>query len=166
MKRSHRQVLVAVLAGALVVLPGPLAAEAGTCAVAYETVQLKTLHVVLKVEKKVYRVGNVVPVQAEVTRPAHEDPANQRQPIDPPVSQPAANVYVGLGLLVGRTYLFGIGTTDGEGKTTIRVPLPEYVPAGRVFARSLAWNKLVETTCLIVEEQGYTEEKNFFTIKK
>ncbi|MFN2525912.1 MAG: hypothetical protein ABR505_06570, partial [Actinomycetota bacterium] len=97
--------------------------------------------------------------------PAHEDPLGQDQPMDPPASEPASDVTVGLGLQVGRTYLFGIGRTDDAGKATIRVPLPTYVPPGSVFARSLAWNELVNTTCLIVEEQGYTEQKNFFSVR-
>lgn len=167
MKPRRKAVLVGVAIALLGALPSaPATASEDSCAVDYETMTLKTFHVVLKVAKKVYKVGDVVPVQVEVTRPAHEDPANQNQPIDPPASEPAPDVLVGLGLQVGRTYLFGIGTTDDEGKTTINVPLPDYVPAGKVFARSLAWNKLVDTTCLIVEEQGYAERTNFFTVKR
>lgn len=168
MRLTGRKAVLGVLAGALLALPAAPAVAAGTnsCRTEFETVTLRTFNVVLKTPKKVYSIDDTVPVQITVTRPAHEDPAGQRQPIDPPVSQPAQGVYVGLGLQVGRTYLFGIGTTDDQGKATINVPLPDYVPAGKVFARALAWNVIADTTCLKVEENGYTERTNFFTVKK
>ncbi|HEX2240925.1 MAG TPA: hypothetical protein VHJ82_07290 [Actinomycetota bacterium] len=162
-----RKALIGLALGAICVLPlTPATAAEADCLAQYETLSLKTFHVVLTTPKKVYDVDDLVPVQVEVSRPAHEDPLGQNQPIDPPTSQPAEGVLVGIGLQVGRTYLFGIGTTDDVGKTTINVPLPEYVPAGKVFARSLAWNIVLDTTCLRVEEQGYAERKNFFTVRK
>lgn len=159
--------LIAIIAGSLLASPTiPAAAAEDSCAAQYETVQMKTFHVVIQTPRKVYKIDNVVPINVEVTRPAHEDPLGQDQPIDPPVSEPAEGVNVGVGLQVGRSYLFGIGMTDADGKTSIRVPLPSYLPEGNVFARSLAWNILVNTTCLIVEEQGYTEERNFFRVTR
>src|SRR5918999_3760457 len=101
-----RKALAGLALGALFVLPLETAtADEAGCTVQFETVSLKTFHVVLTTPKKVYDVDDVVPVQVDVTRPAHEDPLGQDQQIDPPTSQPAEGVTVGIGLQVGRTYL-------------------------------------------------------------
>ncbi|MFN2526671.1 MAG: hypothetical protein ABR505_10510, partial [Actinomycetota bacterium] len=116
MRPLGRKAAIVVLAAALMTPPlSPAGAAKQSCAAMFETVQLKTFHVVISTAKKVYRVGETVPIDIEVTRPAHEDPLGQDQPMDPPASEPASDVTVGLGLQVGRTYLFGIGRTDDAG---------------------------------------------------
>lgn len=176
--RLSRMRLVAAMAAtvALVVLASPAGATNDRCASAVrqqmrsgglEVIPLYTLHADIETDKKVYRVGDTVKVSATVTRPGHEDPAGQGIPMHPPASAPAEGMNVGIGIQVGRVFLFGFGPpTDARGKTTIPVKIQPYTPAGKAMLDAFAWKVQAEPPCFTVEERGYTSIPNAFTVKK
>ncbi len=148
-------------------LPVPaVAASACADAALMEVVQLTTMHVEVEADRKSYRVGDVAQILVQVSRPAHEDPLGQDVPVDPPMSQPADNVNVGIGVQVERVYLFGVGRTDDEGRALIKVRIPPYTPVGKAYVRALAWSTVVDTVCLTVEEYGYTQEPGLFAVTR
>lgn len=164
--------LVALVAGGLVgAAPGAGAAPAlspeavvrGACG-NFETISLRTYHVVIKSDKEVYAVGETAKIHVKVTRPAHEDPLNLGIPIDPPVSEPAEGVNVGLGLRVGDVFLPGFGITDAKGEVDIGIKLPPYTPTGSATADGYAWQEQVKTTCLTIQENGYRQEPRLFKV--
>jgi hypothetical protein len=131
---------------------------------AMEVVSLRTFYVTMKADKPSHKVGDIARVNVTVTRPAHEDPANLGQPIDPPQSFPAENVNVGLGLRIGEVFLFGHSTTDANGEATVKVELKDYTPGGTAAGDGFAWNVLHESVCARVEETGYTNVPKLFKV--
>ena len=131
-----------------------------------ETVVLKTFHLVVESDKKVYKVGDTAKINVTVTRPAHEDPAGQNIPIEPPFSEPAANVDVGIGLRVGDVFLFGHSMTDENGKAAVKVRLEPWTPSGQAIADAFAWHIIQDTPCLRIEENGYQQKPNIFQVVK
>ena len=125
-----------------------------------------TLHIEIKSFPRQYKVGDVVKVKVEVTRPAEEDPAGFGVGFERPVTQPAEEASVGVGISIGRSFLPGYGLTDADGKATIMIKLERYVPAGMAHVRAFAYKQIVSTTCLIVEEQGYRDRPNAFKVVK
>ncbi|HET7482991.1 MAG TPA: hypothetical protein VFK89_09035 [Actinomycetota bacterium] len=131
-----------------------------------ETVVIRDFTVDMKVDKKVWKVGETVLIHSTVTRPAHEDPAGQGIQLDPPASEPAGNVNMGIGLRVGDVFLFGSGITDADGKVDVKVKLKPYTKPGAAAVDGYAWNRVASTPCLNVEENGYTHVDNMFTVVK
>lgn len=129
-----------------------------------ETVGLRTYHLEVKPDKKFYQVGDTAQVHVTVTRPAKEDPLGEGIPIDPPQSFPAEDVNVGIGLRIGDVFLFGHNMTDAQGRTTVKVKIAGYAPAGKASADAYAWRTAVDTPCARVEENGYTAVPNIFTV--
>ena len=129
-----------------------------------ETVGLRTYKVEVKPAKKSYKVGDVAQVHVAVTRPAEEDPLGQGIPVESPESFPAEGVNVGIGLRVGDIFLFGHNVTDAEGRTTVKVKIARYAPAGKASADAYAWKTQVDSPCARVEENGYTQVQNIFTV--
>ena len=131
---------------------------------ATEVVALRTYHLEVEADKKAYKVGDTAKINVTVTRPAHEDPVGLGVPIDPPQSFPAEDVNVGLGLRVGNVYLFGYSRTNADGLAVVKVPIKSYTPAGKAMADAFAWRAAVEAPCFKVEENGYREMPNLFTV--
>jgi len=166
---------VALCAGFLMVASAPNATACapltrkdvfkGLRAGTMETVSLRLLHMDLKFPKAV-AIGNVATIKATVTRPAKEDPAGNGIPMERPYTQPAEDVIVGIGLSIGRVFLPGAGITDAEGKTTVKITIEEWAPAGKtVHASAYAWRVVQSTPCLTVQEDGYTARPDAFRTK-
>ena len=103
-----------------------------------------TLHVDIKAfPKKTYKVGDVVKVNVEVTRPAEEDPIGLGIAFERPMVQPAEDVNVGVGISIGRSFLPGYGLTKADGKTTVMIKLERYVPAATAHVRAFAYKEIV-----------------------
>ena len=171
MRRSVRKIAAALAvisaATVLVVAPAQAAGRAGRCA-AMETYTVKTFHMTMKARKKVYRVGDVAKLDIKVTRPAHEDPAGGGVPITPPVSEPAAEVPVGVGLQVGDVFLFGFAVTNEKGEATANVKLYPWTRPGIADVAALARKDVVDggiASCFYVQEVGYTGCPACFKIK-
>lgn len=131
---------------------------------ASEVVALRTYHLEVEADKKAYKVGDTAKINVKVTRPAHEDPAGLGIPIDPPESFPAEDVNVGMGLRIGNVYLFGYSRTNADGLAVVKIQIKSYTPAGKASADAFAWRTAVDTTCAKVEENGYREMPNLFTV--
>jgi hypothetical protein len=177
-------VATALLAGALSLSPISAGAAPGPCsgpsrtstramtrAVAtqegrsgLETITLRTYYVVVKADRKAYRIGQTAKMTATVTRPAHEDPFGQGIQFDPPVSFPAEDVVVGVGLSVGDVYLYGHGTTNAKGKAIIKIRLAPYTPPGTAAADVFARKTQVRTICASLEEIGYRRVPRLFNV--
>lgn len=159
---------IVALALAAVLLPASSASAANSkgCAGAMEYITPVTLHVEIGKFPKQYKVGDVVKVPVEVTRPAEEDPVGLGVTFERPVTEPAEGVNVGVGISVGRTFLPGYGLTKADGTTTVSIKLERYVPAAMAHVRAFAYKEIVYTTCLIVEEQGYADRPNAFKVTK
>lgn len=171
MKRNRRPIWVLALALTAALLPAaPVGAAIGkgctTADAMMEYITPVTMHVEIKSFPKQYKVGDVVKVKVEVTRPAEEDPAGLGVAFDRPMTQPAEDVNVGVGISIGRTFLPGYGLTKADGKTTVMIKLEKYVPAAMAHVRAFAYKEIVYTTCLIVEEQGYRDRPNAFKVVK
>ena len=129
-----------------------------------ETVVLRTFTVQLKAAKKTYRIGETAIVHATVTRPANEDPLGLGQQFEPPMSFPAEEVNVGIGLRVGDVFLFGFGVTDADGKADLKIDIKSYAPTGKAIADGFAWKRQFEAPCANVEENGYTFAPGIFKV--
>ena len=176
--KTLRGVLVGLVATSAIWIPTSAGASAATAPApcgaagrnarqdsAFEIVKLHTLHVEMKARKPVYKRGQVALIDMKVSRPAKQDPAGLGQDIDPPRSEPASDVDVGIGAFPGDVYLYGTGVTDDKGQTTIKIEIPSYTPKGPVPARALAQKEIVNIPCLVIYEYGYTETKKLFTVK-
>lgn len=153
--------IAAVIATAGVVAP----ARAETCAPGtMETVNPRTFHVDIKPFKKSYAIGEVVPVEVTVSRPAEEDPVGLGVSYERPVSFPAEEVNVGVGISVGRSFLPGYGFTNARGKTTVKLLLARYIPHKTAHVRAFAYKEAFRSPCLAVEEQGYANHPNAFKV--
>lgn len=131
-----------------------------------ESVNLETLNMDVTTPAKTYRPGQKVLFDFTVTRPAGEDPLGQGIPMPQPTVQPAEGVMVGVGLAIEDVYLWGIGTTDAAGKSTITVKLPKYVKPGVGHVRALAQKKSAESPCLTVVETAYAQLSSAFKVGK
>lgn len=170
-KRTGLLAATALLAALLVVAP---VSSAGACSSrnvrsmirsgAIEVVALRTYHLEVAPARKIYKVGDVAKINVTVTRPAHEDPAGLGVPIDPPQSFPAEDVNVGIGLRIGDVFLFGHSVTNADGLAVVKVPIKSYTPAGKAMADAYAWKTAADTPCLRVEENGYRQLPNLFTV--
>lgn len=131
-----------------------------------ETIVVRSFNVEMKVDRPVWKVGETVIIHTTVTRPAHEDPAGQHIEIDPPTTQPATNVNMGIGVRIGDVFLFGSGITDDQGKIDIKVKLKPYTTPGSASVDGYAWNRIATTPCLNIEENGYTHIDGLFKVIK
>jgi hypothetical protein len=129
-----------------------------------ETITLRSFHVVVKADRKAYRIGQTAKMTATVTRPAHEDPLGQGIQFGPPTSLPAEDVVVGVGLSVGDVYLYGHGTTNARGKAPVKIKITPYTPPGRAAADVFARKTQVRTICASLEEVGYKRVPKLFNV--
>jgi hypothetical protein len=163
--RMLRRTLTTVVAAA-VMTATQVVAPMGMANACAETVALKTFHLTVKGQKKVYKVGDTAKIVVTVTRPAHEDPAGAGIYQEPPESFPAENVNAGVGLRVGDVFLFGHAMTDAEGKAVVDVKLESWTPSGSAIADAFSWNIQLDTPCLRVEENGYMQKRDVFKVVK
>ena len=138
------------------------ALRAGT---AMEQLQLRTFHIQVSAPKKTYRRGSTAKLNVTVTRPAHEDPLGAGAPMDPPVGMPAEGVNVGAGVSMGDVFVFGHAVTNSAGKATVPLKIPSSAGKGVARADVLAWQRVVDTPCLIIEEQGYRHQPGIFKVR-
>jgi hypothetical protein len=131
-----------------------------------EYVTLNTLHVNLAPLKRSYRIGEVVPLKVEVSRPSENDPIGLGVAVERPASQPAEEVNVGIGLSIGRVFLPGYNLTNAGGETVVKIKIAKYAPAGKmVQVQVFAYKEQANTPCVVVEEQGYRAVQNAFKVK-
>jgi hypothetical protein len=138
--------------------------KAGMRAGNNETVSLRTLHIEAKVPKKTYKIGDIIKIPVEVTRPAEEDPFGQGIPMNRPMVFPAEGVNLGVGLVIGDVFLPGFGVTDDDGKVTVQIRVERWVKPATANASFYAWNPQVETVCARVEEFGYRPYPSFLKV--
>jgi hypothetical protein len=168
--------LAAAIGIVVALLATPAPATSSACAAlmrdamrsgSMETIALRTLYIEMKTDKTRYDVGDTVKIDVTVTRPSDEDPAGQGIPLQRPTTMPAEDITVGVGLRIGRVFLYGFGApTDADGKTMVSVLLRPYTPAGRAILDIFAWKTQVDTPCLLVEEQGYHSHPGAFSVVK
>ena len=170
-RRTALTLAIALLAGLLALGPATSAQACSSRGVrtmlrsgALEVVSLRTYHLVVEADKPSYKVGDTAVINVTVTRPAHEDPLGQGIPVDPPESFPAEEVNVGIGLRVGDVFLFGHALTNADGLAKVKIQIKDYTPAGKASADAYAWKTVQETPCAKVEENGYTNAPNLFTV--
>jgi hypothetical protein len=157
---------IALVLAASVVALAPTQ-PAGACSMrdqALDYVTPNTLHVDIKPFDKRYSRGEKVRATILVTRPAEQDPAGLGIDTPRPVTQPATDVNVGIGIVVGAAFVPGYGRTNNNGKVTVGIKLARYVPAGTATVRAYAYKQRANTPCLVVEEQGYRSKPNAFRV--
>jgi len=121
-----------------------------------EQVALLTFNLDVGKTKPAYEIGDVVPIDVTVTRPAKEDPLGNGVPMERPYVEPAEGVIVGVGLHIGRVFLPGAAITDANGVAKVRIKLEDWAPAGvKVDASMYAWKVVYEMPCATVMEYGY-----------
>lgn len=132
-----------------------------------EDIRARTFHVEIEPERSTYRPGDVARVLAIVTRPAHEDPANQGIPVPSVTSAPAESVRVGISFWSKRYYWYGFGPlTDADGESVVKARVPRNAPAGPVTAAAGAERFVGTVLCFDVYEVGYTEDPRLFDIRE
>lgn len=130
-----------------------------------ETATLRTFDVEAKVKKPVYDRGTFAEIDVTVTRPAKEDPLGEGEPlpIDRPYVEPAADVYVGIGIYIGNVFLPGFAITGPDGVAKVRIKIERYAPANSIVDVSIyAWKVLQDTPCLTIQEDGYRQFPEMF----
>jgi hypothetical protein len=162
--KSRVSLMVAVALGAGFSLMTPATAAACSTSEALDYITPTTLHVVIKPFHKRYARGDTVVAKVVVTRPAEEDPAGLGIPMEPPASQPAADVNVGVGISVRGAFLAGYGKTNDEGEVAVAVKLGNQVPAGSATVRAYAYKERLNNPCVVVEEQGYRTKSKAFSV--
>ena len=158
-------VAAVALVGTLLAAPAsarPTSASGSACSAA--VLVLRSLHVVAVPSKTKVKPGERFTVDVTVTRPAHEDPADQGMEFEPPASLPAEDVTVGLSVWVGeRTYFWQVGLTDAEGKDTLSLRVPKNAEAGKALASASA-RHWIKNDCPDILEDGYTTYVDFVSI--
>ncbi len=152
---------ISALALVLTLVPGAAATAAPAACGASAATTLRTFHIVAKPHKKTYRLGEVAKVNVKVTRPAHEDPVAAGIEFEPPVSVPADDVNVSVGLYVNESYLYGVGVTDADGEATVSIKMTAPKP-GWARADVAAREFYNRGGCPDIEEEGYVSYPRFF----
>jgi hypothetical protein len=152
----------AVLAGSMTAAPAQAAAHcAGT-----EQVNLYTFKVNMKSAKKSYTLGQTATINVEVLRPADEDPLGMHQPMPPVEKHPVEGANIGVGLRAGDVFLFGVGTTNADGKAAVKIKIQTYAEPGEVNVDALAYKVIHQNVCMTVQEFGYASVPSMFTVTK
>ncbi len=133
---------------------------------AFEYVSLHTLRVEMKPHKKAYKIGDTAKIDLKVTRTFEKDPTGSGTPLPVPYSEPAQDVFVGVGLRVGDVFLFGLGMTDADGQTTVDVVIQDYATPGWANVDGFAQKITAESPCLTVQELGFASGPRMFKILK
>jgi hypothetical protein len=162
-KRASLAIALAVASSLIALTPVP-ASACGAHGGLFDYVTPNTLHVVIKPFHKRYARGDTVTVKIVVTRPAAEDPAGFGVRTERPVTQPASDVNVGIGINVGRAFLPGYGKTNDKGEIAVGIKLGRRVPAGTATVRAYAYKERLNTPCVVAEEQGYRTSPKAFRV--
>jgi hypothetical protein len=151
----------ALVAGTAAWAPG---LPSRTACGAMET-RLNTFTVTAEAQRKSYEMGETVVVEMLVTRPGPEDPVTG-EPWDPPHHEPAEGVDVGINMSTSDTDLpvFNSGTTDAEGKATVKVKLVRGDPPRWVYAYASAEQWYNRGGCPDIVERGGAEYPKFFKL--
>ena len=153
--------LAAFALAASFLVPGTAQAGRGNC----EIVNVLSFHVEAKTERPVYVVGQTAVIDVTVVRPAREDPGGLGIETDPPESEPASDVNVGIALMSKNTYyVFGLDVTNPEGKARVEIPIEDYFKGGDVTAYVYAWKDTVKSACLTIREYGSRRYEKFFRV--
>jgi hypothetical protein len=131
-----------------------------------ETAQLQTFYIEAKPLKKSYTIGETVKMAVTITRPAKEDPLYNDIPMDTPLSEPAADVNVGVGLTLDDVFLAGFAITKADGKTVVPVKLPKYAVPAKAYVSIYAYKTDADTPCVRVDENGFRQYPDMLTVKK
>jgi hypothetical protein len=132
-----------------------------------EQVQVKTLNLEVSPVKESYEIGDVAKFQANVTRPAKEDPLGQGIPMDRPYVTPAEGVFIGVGLMFkGGVFLPGFGVTDANGDAVMKVKIQKYVKPGTVHASFFAWKTMADAPCARIDETAYLPVPDIFSVRR
>lgn len=146
--------------------PAPTASAAGRCRGKSNVLVLRDFWVEATPSTKVVHPGQTFTVKITVSRPAHEDPADQGQQIDPPASVPAEGVDVGVSIWAGKkTYFWNTGVSDSNGEAVMKLTAPKDAEAGP--ARSVLFAQhWINQSCPDILENGFSDYSNFLTIKR
>lgn len=170
-RRPLRLIAAALAALALTVAaPGTGLAATGSAPSAPDgcadvVVSTRSFDVTMEAQKKTYRAGETARIHLTVTRPAREDPAGLGVGIGHPLTFPASDVAVGVGLFLKGAFLAASNATDQEGVAVIEIDIPRKAPTGKVEASGFAWETHFRGACLIVEEFGHRKDPKLFRIK-
>lgn len=159
-----KRVVFRLLLGASLIGSSLVATSPAASACTMEYVATTTMTVDIDSFEKSYRRGDVVKVKVTVSRPAEEDPVGLGVGFEPPTSQPAAEVNVGVGISVGRVFLPGYGFTNAEGRVVVPIRIERYTPLKTAYVRAYAYKTVLETTCLTLEEQGFRTVPDAFKV--
>ena len=164
MKRLTR--LFAAVSLVAAILPAPAAHAKVACGASnLEYVYLTTFHLDVQLPKGPFKPGDTVPFPTTVTRPAKEDPLGQGISTPRPHVEPAADVPVVIVAFAKNVLLIDYMTTDEEGKVSLNLKLPKYMPEGPVPARLYAQKLLLDANCIIVYEMGELVLGRAFEVK-
>ena len=159
--RHIKKLAAATLAASFLLSLSPAAPAAATDC---EQVNVRAFHIEAKAARPVYVIGEKAVIHTTVTRPAREDPAGAGIELDPPHEDPAPDVNVGVGLEVGRDFLFGFGVTDEKGKVDVEIDLESGTQSGEATAHIYAWKDVVQTPCLTIRDFGFRTYEDMFRV--
>ena len=161
-RRTASVLLTGILLGAVLVAPAP--AVAAGCAGGQS---VETYDVLTKWNKTVYRPGETLKVEVTVQRPARKDPFGFGIPIEPVYQSPVEDATVVVAFSVGVPPVWGMGTTDADGKLQLKIPLKTKV-RGPIASTTRAWKIYGEglPDCFTVEEWGRLLEYPAFEIRE
>ena len=121
---------------------------------------LPTLTVKARVADNAYRPGQVarfnVLVKRAVQTDDHGDGASQEL-------TPVEGADVALGATIDDVHLTGGGTTDADGRATIKITVANYVPAGVADVIVSTTADSVDVHC-VPHESGHVEKPDFFRV--
>ena len=121
---------------------------------------LPTLTVKARVANDAYRPGQVarfnVLVKRAVQTDDHGEGASQEL-------TPVEGADVALGATIDEVSLTGGGTTDADGRVTIKLTVADYVPAGVADVIVSATADSVDVHC-VPQESGHVEKPEFFRV--
>ena len=157
-------ILVAALVASLTVTAPVGAAPDAGAGCGSSVLVLRTLHVEAKPSKKELERGEKFIVHVTVTRPAEEDPLGNGVTYERPTSTPAKDVTVGVAIWVGeRTYFWGVGLTDENGKSDVKVKVPRNSEYGSAIA-SISGRHWLKRDCPDILEEGYANYVDFIRV--
>jgi hypothetical protein len=158
---------IAALGVVMALLPGlaPAPASAAACRGPNAVLVLRDLWVEATPSAAVVRPGQSFTALIEVSRPAHEDPADQGIQFEPPASVPAEGISVGISIWSGkRTYFWNIGTSDANGEIKLKLKVPKNAEPGAARSTLFAQH-WINQSCPDVLENGFNNYEKFLTIK-
>ena len=121
---------------------------------------LPTLVVKARVADDAYRLGQVARFNVLVKRALQTDDHGDRTSQE---LTPVEGADVALGATIDDVSLTGGGTTDADGRTTIKLTVGNHVPAGAADVMVSATADSVDVHC-VPHESGHVEKPDFFRV--